>query len=98
MESPDIKTKIFMNKKNYMYLCWVFTGSKKLICCMNTWWMNKEEVWKEGVENKERMKKLSMDILKKEIIRNRNHCFSFMYSWDLMSSWNWETYCYSEKH
>ena len=46
--------------------------------------MNKEEVWK-GVENRERMKKLRMDMLKKEIIRNRNHGFSSMYSGDLTS-------------
>lgn len=46
--------------------------------------MNKEEVWKR-VENRERMKKLRMDILKKEMIRNRNHGFSSMYSLDLPS-------------
>lgn len=61
--------------------------------------MNKrEEIWKEEVENKERMMKLRMDILKKEIISNRNYGFSFMYSWDLISRWSKEADIIPEEH
>lgn len=37
---------------------------------------------KEELENRARMKKLRMDLLKKAIIRNRNYGSSFMDLWD----------------
>lgn len=59
--------------------------------------MNKrEEGWEEGVENRERIKKLRMGILKKDIIRSRYFSCSCMYSRDL-SSWRRVACCYSRE-